>query len=168
MTPHHQYTLPLKQAKIVLKSVFLNKINTLSVVILWLPTFWLSKILWSLYFPSKKIMTHPVYLGPPILKKLIAPLWRDRCIFFNTVLITHFWPGTQNSLILTEYATYRGFFPSTSSIKEPTMQTHSNARSSMGFYVPQLFLFLHLIICASYTQHVGNKHQIKLQGLNYT
>ena len=32
--PHHRYTLPLKQAKIVLKSVFLNKINTLSVVIL--------------------------------------------------------------------------------------------------------------------------------------
>ena len=34
MTPHHRYTLPPKQAKIVLKSVFLNKINTLSVVIL--------------------------------------------------------------------------------------------------------------------------------------
>ena len=33
-TPHHRYTLPHKQAKIVLKSVFLNKINTLSVVIL--------------------------------------------------------------------------------------------------------------------------------------
>ena len=29
--PHLRYTLPLKQAKIVLKSVFLNKINTLSV-----------------------------------------------------------------------------------------------------------------------------------------
>ena len=43
--PHHRYTLPPKQAKIVLKSVFLNKINTLSVVILWLPTFWSSKIL---------------------------------------------------------------------------------------------------------------------------
>ena len=36
--PHHRYTLPPKQAKIVLKSVFFNKINTLSVVILWLPT----------------------------------------------------------------------------------------------------------------------------------
>ena len=32
--PHQRYTLPPKQAKIVLKSVFLNKINTLSVVIL--------------------------------------------------------------------------------------------------------------------------------------
>ena len=34
MTPHHRYTLPPKQAKIVLKSVSLNKINILSVVIL--------------------------------------------------------------------------------------------------------------------------------------
>ena len=32
--PHHRYTLPPKHAKIVLKSVFLNKINTVSVVIL--------------------------------------------------------------------------------------------------------------------------------------
>ena len=31
---HHRYTLPPTQAKTVLKSVFLNKINTLSVVIL--------------------------------------------------------------------------------------------------------------------------------------
>ena len=36
--PHHRYNLPQKQAKIVSKSVFLNKINTLSMVILWLPT----------------------------------------------------------------------------------------------------------------------------------
>ena len=32
--PHHRYTLPPKQAKILLKSVLMNKINTLSVVIL--------------------------------------------------------------------------------------------------------------------------------------
>ena len=29
MTPHHQYTVPPKQAKVVLKSVFLNKIHYL-------------------------------------------------------------------------------------------------------------------------------------------
>ena len=66
MTPHHRYTLPPKQAKIVLKSIFLNKINTLSVR-------------WSLYdslhfghqkfydppiFLSKNLWP-PVYLGPP-------------------------------------------------------------------------------------------------------
>ena len=37
---------PQKKAEIILKSIFLNKINTLSVDILWLSTFWSSKILW--------------------------------------------------------------------------------------------------------------------------
>ena len=57
-------TPPPNQAKIVLKSIFLNKINTLSVVILWLPTFWSSKILWP---PPP-----PVYLGPTLSKKMTA------------------------------------------------------------------------------------------------
>ena len=56
--------LPPKQAKIALKSVFLNKINTVSVVILWLPTFWSSKILWPPIFLFKNVWL-PVYLGPP-------------------------------------------------------------------------------------------------------
>ena len=73
MTPHHRYTLPPKQAKIVLKSVFLNKINTLSVVILWLTTFWSSKMLWPPLFFFPKIYDPPVYLGPPLPKKMIAP-----------------------------------------------------------------------------------------------
>ena len=72
MPPHHRYYLPPKQAKIVLKSVFLNKINKLSVVILWLPTFWLSQTLWPPIFLSK-IYDPLVYLGFPIPKKMIAP-----------------------------------------------------------------------------------------------
>ena len=65
--PRHQYTLPLKQAKIVLKSVFLNKINTLSVGILRLPTFWLSKILWPPYF---SFIFFPQYIwDPPFQRK---------------------------------------------------------------------------------------------------
>ena len=70
-TPHHWYTLPPKQVKIVLKSVVLNKINTLSVVILWLPTFWMV---------IKNFMTPPIFLSknlrPPLVylsKKMIAP-----------------------------------------------------------------------------------------------
>ena len=63
--PNHWYTLPPKQAKIVLKSVFLNKINTLSVVILWLPTFWSSKILWPPYFSFQKFKTPPQYIWEP-------------------------------------------------------------------------------------------------------
>ena len=59
--PYHRYTLPPKQAKIVLKSVFL--INTLSVVILWLPTLWSSTILWP-----------PVYLGPTPSEENASPL----------------------------------------------------------------------------------------------
>ena len=61
MTPHHWYTLPPEQAKIVLKSVFLNKINTLSVVILWLPTFWSSKFYHPLFF-------FPKNYDPPVLE----------------------------------------------------------------------------------------------------
>ena len=48
-----------------MKSVFLNKINTLSVVILWLPTFWSSKILWPPYFSFQKFMT-PSIFGTPL------------------------------------------------------------------------------------------------------
>ena len=48
--PIHLTPPPPKQAKIVLNSVPWNKINTLSVVILWLPTFLSSKILWPPYF----------------------------------------------------------------------------------------------------------------------
>ena len=68
MTPHHQYTWPPKQANIVLKSVVLNKINTLSVVILWLTTFWSSKILWPPYFSFQNFMT-PSIFGTPHSKK---------------------------------------------------------------------------------------------------
>ena len=72
--PHHRYILPLEQAKIVLKSVLLNKINTLSVVILWLPTFWSSKIVWPPYVSSQKCMTPPVYLDPPPSEENANPL----------------------------------------------------------------------------------------------
>ena len=60
-----------KQAKIVLKSVFLNKINTLSVVILWLPTFLSSKILWPPYFSFQKFMAPCIFGTPPILKNFL-------------------------------------------------------------------------------------------------
>ena len=77
MTPHHRSTLPPKQAKIVLKSVFLNKINTLSVVILWLPSLWSSKILWPPIFFFPKFMT-PQYIWDPLPKKMPAPLYTIR------------------------------------------------------------------------------------------
>ena len=75
ITPHHQYTLP-PQVEIILKSVFLNKINTLSVL-------WSSCD--SLHFGHQKFMTPlfffpkcmtPVYsiFGTPIPKKMIALL----------------------------------------------------------------------------------------------
>ena len=55
-----------KQAKIVLKSIiFLNKINTLSVVILWCPTYWSSKILWPLIFLSKIYDSPHIFWTPP-------------------------------------------------------------------------------------------------------
>ena len=73
MTPHHWYTLPRKQAKIVSKSVFMNKVNTLSVVILWLPTFWSSKILWPPYFSFQKFMTPQYILDPPFWRKWYPP-----------------------------------------------------------------------------------------------
>ena len=69
---HHRYTFP---PKIVLKSVFLNKINTF-VVILWLPIFWSSKLLWPPPPPDfslQKFMTPPVYLGPPFQRKCQPP-----------------------------------------------------------------------------------------------
>ena len=75
MTPHHRYTLPPKQAKIVLKSVFLNKINTLSVVTLWLPTFWSSKILWPPYFSFQKLMTPSIFGTPLFRRKCQPPNW---------------------------------------------------------------------------------------------
>ena len=56
---------PLNRLNLVLKSVFLNKINTLhvSVVILWLPTFYDPPV----FFP--KSYEPPVYLGPPFWRK---------------------------------------------------------------------------------------------------
>ena len=74
MTLHHRYTLSHKQAKIVLKSVFSNKINTLSVVILWLPTFWLSKILWPSLFFFQKNYDPPSIFGTPPSGKNDSPL----------------------------------------------------------------------------------------------
>ena len=74
MTPHHWYTLPLKQAKVVLKSVFLNKINTLSVVILWLPTFWSWKIVWPLIYFSFQKFVAPSIIGPEPSKENDSPL----------------------------------------------------------------------------------------------
>ena len=81
MTPHHRYTLPPKQAKIVLKSVFLNKINTLSVVILWLPTFWSSKILWTPYFSFQKIMIPQYIWDPPHSEENDSPLTSMKFLF---------------------------------------------------------------------------------------
>ena len=73
MTPHHRYTLPPKQAKIVLKSVLLNKINTLSVVILWLPTFWSLKFYDPLFF-FPKIYELQYIWDPPFRRKWQPPL----------------------------------------------------------------------------------------------
>ena len=70
---HHQYTLLPKQTKIVLKSVFLNKINTLFVVILWFPTFWSSKMLWPPYFSFQKSMTPQYIWDLPFQRKWQFP-----------------------------------------------------------------------------------------------
>ena len=71
---HKNFMTPFSplQAKVVLKSVSLNKINTLSVVILWLPTFWSSKIWWARIF-SFQIFMKPPYFGDSLPKKLISP-----------------------------------------------------------------------------------------------
>ena len=77
--PPHRYTLPPKQAKISLKSAFLNKIKKLSVVILWLPTFWLSKILWPPpIFLSKNLW--PQYIWDPPSEENASPL-RPKFLF---------------------------------------------------------------------------------------
>ena len=71
MTPQYRDTLPPKQVKTALKSVQTNKTNTLSVVILaWLPTFWLTTILYTsiFFFPrieisrvQYRILGHPTH-----------------------------------------------------------------------------------------------------------
>ena len=85
LCPQPLIHLTPKQAKIVLKLVFLNKINILSVVILWLPTFWSSKILWPPYFSFQKF-TPPAYLGPTLPKKMIAPLALTASHYFWQIL----------------------------------------------------------------------------------
>ena len=72
--PHHRYTLPPKQAKIVLKSVFQNKINTLCDHLVTPYILVIKKILWTPFFSFPKFMNPLVYLGTPLLKKMIAPL----------------------------------------------------------------------------------------------
>ena len=71
-TPHHRYTLPPKQAKIVLKSVFLNKVNTLSVVILWLLHFGHQKLYDPLVFFPK--IYDPQYIWDPHSEENDGPL----------------------------------------------------------------------------------------------
>ena len=61
-------------AKIVLKSVFLNKIKTISVIILWLPTFWSSNILWPRYFSFQKCMILQYIWDPPPSEENASPL----------------------------------------------------------------------------------------------
>ena len=63
MTPITDTPYPLNRLKLYeLKSVFLKKINTLSdVVILWLPTFWSSKILWP---PGPQFFFPKIYAPP--------------------------------------------------------------------------------------------------------
>ena len=80
MTPSITDTpYPLNRLKLYWNQSFLSKINTLSVVILWLPK--LSKNLWPPYFSLKKIWP-PVYLGPPIQKKKITPLYNFLTLFY--------------------------------------------------------------------------------------
>ena len=59
MTPHHRHTLPPKQAKIVLKSVFLNKTNTIS-----------GHLVIPYILVIKNFMTSPIFLSknlwPPV------------------------------------------------------------------------------------------------------
>ena len=65
MTPPSPIHLIPKQA--------LNKTNTLSVVIFWLPTFWSSTILWSPIFLSKNLW-HPQYIWDPHSEENDSPL----------------------------------------------------------------------------------------------
>ena len=97
--PHHRYTLRPKQAKIVLKSVFSNKINTLSVVILWLPIhfdhqkfydppIFLSKLLWPQYkwysFPPSPHSTrsHPSTFPHTLIQRIVALIENITQIFW--------------------------------------------------------------------------------------
>ena len=101
-----RYTLPrapypLNRLKLVLKLVFLNKTNTLSVAILWLSTFWSSKMLWPPYFSSvQKFMTPlPVYLGP-LSKENASPLRLEKK---NNCIALPLWVGN----ILVQYVTQK-------------------------------------------------------------
>ena len=71
--------------------VYFFQINTLSVVILWLPTFWSSKILWHPYFSFQKFMTSQVYLGPLFRRKCQPPyLILDYVMNFFMSVYLHF------------------------------------------------------------------------------
>ena len=65
---HHRYTLPPKQVKIVLKSVFLNKINSLFMIILWLLHFGHQKFYYPIFF-FLDIYDPSIFRTPLILKK---------------------------------------------------------------------------------------------------
>ena len=74
--PHHRYTLPPKQAKIVLKSVFLSKINTL-----W--SFCDSlHFMTPLFFSFKKFM-NPQYIWDPPSEENVSPLTFDAAVSKN-------------------------------------------------------------------------------------
>ena len=75
-TIYHRYTLPPKQAKIVLNSVFLNKINTLFVVIWWLQCTYILVIknVMTPYFSFQNLMTSQYILDPPHSEENDSPL----------------------------------------------------------------------------------------------
>ena len=74
VTPPPWYTLPPKQGKFVSKSVFLNKINTLSMVILWLTP----------YFSFQKFMTPRYIWDPPPSEENASPLRCDNIDWCET------------------------------------------------------------------------------------
>ena len=79
--PHHRYTLPPKQAKIVLKSVFLNKIT--HYVHLVTPYILIIKNCMTPYFSFKNFMT-PSIFGTPSSKENDSTL---KIVSVSTVLL---------------------------------------------------------------------------------
>ena len=64
---------PLNRLKLYWNQVFLNKINTLSVVILWLPTFCHQKFYDSPIFLSKNLWPPSIFGTQPLPKKMPVP-----------------------------------------------------------------------------------------------
>ena len=82
-SPPHPYTPYTLNSLNCIDSVFLNKINTLPVVILWLPAFWSSKIVWPPpYFSFQNLWPSSIFGTPPHSEENDSPP-KQSCIVFS-------------------------------------------------------------------------------------